>query len=410
MPNPFQIHGLATGPFFTDRAAEVKRIASTLRTPGDKLLLVGRRRMGKTSALAVARKRVERQGGTVIAADLSTVSTLADFTGSILDAASQTLGRRWGDVIARFAQRLQAGLRVAPDPKTGLLAARFDVSLRDADAEHQQQSLERVLDTIEEFAAERKVSVGLMLDEFQRIRRLGGGTGVWHLRAILQRHRHVSYVLAGSELGLIREMTSPNGAFFEMLTPLHVGPINSTHFATWIESRMETAGLRPASSPDGVGAACLALAEPRTRDVVLLAHRTVEIASRQQQSPNASSTAGSVTREMVAAAFEELVAEQAPQWSATWDGLTALQQNVLRAIAGASSGLTTGAVLSQFSLGATGTATNAAGALIERELLVKTSEAPSGYAFDNPFFRGWAIARALPDIGLHLPVTHRPAQ
>jgi hypothetical protein len=408
MPNPFQIHGLATGPFFTDRAAEVKRITRTLSTPGEKLLLVGRRRMGKTSALAVARKRVERQSGTVIAADLSTVSTLADFTGSILDAASRTLGRRWGDVIARFAQRLQAGLRVAPDPKTGLLAARFDVSLRDADAERQRQSLERVLDTIEEFAAERKVRVGLILDEFQRIRRVGGDTGVWHLRAILQRHRHMSYVLAGSELGLIREMTSPNGAFFDMLTPLHVGPIDPAHFAPWIESRMETAGLRPASGADGVGGACLALAGPRTRDVVLLAHRTVEIASRQQLLPRARA-AGHVTHETVTAAFEELVAEQDPQWGATWNGLTALQQNVLRAVAGASSGLTTGAVLSHFSLGATGTATNAAGALIERELLVKTSEAPSGYAFDNPFFRGWVIARALPDVGLHLPVTHHPA-
>ncbi len=30
------------------------------------------------------------------------------------------------------------------------------------------------------------------------------------------------------------------------------------------------------------------------------------------------------------------------------------------------------------------------------------------YTFDNPFLRGWVVSHALPDVGLHYPITYRP--
>ena len=43
MINPFRIHGAVTGGYFTNRAAEIKRIAETLREPSAKLLVFGER-------------------------------------------------------------------------------------------------------------------------------------------------------------------------------------------------------------------------------------------------------------------------------------------------------------------------------------------------------------------------------
>ena len=40
-------------------------------------------------------------------------------------------------------------------------------------------------------------------------------------------------------------------------------------------------------------------------------------------------------------------------------------------------------------------------------LMTRASDvAPAGYAFDNPYFRGWVIGNTLPDLGISLPMTH----
>lgn len=35
------------------------------------------------------------------------------------------------------------------------------------------------------------------------------------------------------------------------------------------------------------------------------------------------------------------------------------------------------------------------------------AETPPGYDFDSPFFRGWVVSRALPDLGIERPITWR---
>ena len=49
--NPFRIHGLVAGDYFTDRVKELKRLVHALTEPGSKLLVYSPRRMGKTSAV-----------------------------------------------------------------------------------------------------------------------------------------------------------------------------------------------------------------------------------------------------------------------------------------------------------------------------------------------------------------------
>lgn len=77
-------------------------------------------------------------------------------------------------------------------------------------------------------------------------------------------------------------------------------------------------------------------------------------------------------------------------------------------MAGAERGLTTSATLARFALGHSGSAANAARALLEDDRLVR-AEGGSGYDFDSPFLRGWVVRNALPDVGIRLPATHRAA-
>ncbi len=76
--NPFRIHGVVEGDYFTNRTDEIERMVITLTEPGSKLLVYGPRRMGKTSTILQAIARINEAGNQAFLADLSTASMPVD--------------------------------------------------------------------------------------------------------------------------------------------------------------------------------------------------------------------------------------------------------------------------------------------------------------------------------------------
>ena len=390
--NPFRIDGVVTPPHFTNRAAEISRLREALRSPPQKLLIYGPRRMGKTSTLQVASQAAERDGVHVIRADLSTASSMADVTNRLLTAAVRSVGRTWRDLSSLFVERLKITLSLRPDPATGLAIPTLDANLRTRDPDAQRQTLGTTLDMLDTLAGERDVRLGIILDEFQEIHRLEGETAEWHLRGVMELHENLTYLLAGSRTTLIQRMVSdPGRAFYKLMDVLHMGPMEDDHFARWIDERMADSG-RPLR---GLGEECLKVAGPRTRDVVQLARAAWSAWSD-----------GADLEGLVDGAFRDVVAEEDVIARTLWNGLTPHQQDVLRAVAGAPGGLTSRETLERFSLPASGTVSNTARALVDEEILTKVDGAP-GYDFESPFFRGWVVTRALPDVGMQRPATWR---
>lgn len=385
--NPFRIHGVVTDEYFTDRDQELDRILGTLREPAAKLLVYGPRRMGKTSALLQALERHEAAGGVAFLADISTASTVTDVANRILEAAGRALGRRWRDSISEFVRRIGMTISLTPDPATGLILPSLDVKLRAASLEDQRASLGQTLDAVEHLAEERNATIGIVLDEFQEIQRFGGDSAEWHLRGIIQQHTHVSYVLAGSQAHLIERMMDRGRAFYGLADQLAFGPIDAAHLSAWIDERMNASGV----AADGVGRAIVEAAGPRTRDRVQLARRCYDNCR-----PRARATAADVAQ-----ALDDVVAEQGAPLRSTWDDLTVLQQNVLRCVAENRHGLTTRAAVERYGFTSSGSAANAASALIESGILIRTDSA-TGYAFDNPFFGRWVAMETLGDLGAGL--------
>lgn len=377
---PFRIGGVVSGEYFTDRAAETRRIAAALTEPQAGLLVYGARRMGKTSALEAAAARVRRKGGAVVVADLSTGSTISDVANRILLAASTELGRTWKDVAADFAKRITPALSITIDPVTGQPTLSLEPAARTRAIDQQRHTLGEVLDAIDGMAKARKKTVGIILDEFQEIHNFGGEDAEWHLRGVMQKHKNIGYVLAGSRETLIREMVGKNRAFYKQLEMLHFDAIDPTHFARWIDERLAGAGVKGS----GIGARAIELAGPRTRDVLQLARAAYQTAQDR----------GSADIE---AAFVQVIGEEGESVRAQWDQLTILQQNVLRAIAAEPEQIYSEATRRRFALGATGSVVGAVEALITKGLLLKTD---AGLAFESPFTRGWTILNALPDAGI----------
>ncbi|MBI4408659.1 MAG: ATP-binding protein [Gemmatimonadetes bacterium] len=390
--NPFRIHGVVEPPDFTDREPEVARISAALTEPGGKLLVYGERRMGKTSALRVALAGVaERAAGCL--ADFSTASSPVDLANRVLDGATKALGRRWRDVAQELARRIGLSLTIGSDPTTQAPTLSLDLGLRDAPVGAQHDTLGRVLDSLEGIAADRRVTLGLVLDEFQEIHRVGGEEAEWHLRGVIQHHKHLSYIVAGSRTHLIRRMLSRGRAFYKLFDLLPFGPIDAAHLASWIDERMTTHGV----SARGAGAAAAALAGPRTRDVVQLARKTFDLGC----------AAGVADGEAVQQAFLEIVQEEDEPIRALWEGLTPHQQNLLRAVSVGGGRLTAAITLRRFALKSSSATSQAAARFVEEGLLEQLGRGQ--YRIDSPFFQGWIVLKALPDLGIHLPVTHRPS-
>lgn len=397
MPNPFRIHGAVRGAYFTDRASEIRTIVRVLGEPSAKLLLIGERRVGKTSVLLAAIERVRARNGKAFLVDLSTASSLADVATRLLDAATRGLGRGWKDFTETVARHVKATLSVKPDPATGLLIPSVQLEARRADLAEQQRTLGQVLDAIEDMAQRRNTTVGVVLDEMQELHSLGGEQAEWHLRGVIQHHQHLSYVLAGSRPSLLRDMTGEGRAFYGMLDTMTIGSIESDHLASWIDARFGAARM----ACRGVGAECIRLAGPRTRDVVQLARKAYDVASTSRKRR--------VDPTVVAQAFSELIDDMDDALRAQWEDASSIQRDVLRAVAAARAGLTTEATRVAFALSASGTVAKAAATLIDERRLTSSPGTPSGYAFDNPYFRGWIIRNTLADIGMSLPETTTPA-
>jgi hypothetical protein len=386
-PNPFYIHGVAHDEFFTDRADEVARIVATLRDPGAKLVVYGLRRMGKTSALVRAVDRARETGTVPIMADLSTASSVVDMGNRIMEAASKALGKRWADLASEFVQRIKATLSLAPDVNTGLIVPSFELGLRSAPIEAQRDGLGRVLDTMDALARERDTPIGIVLDEFQELHRFGGESAEWHMRGIIQRHQHVSYVLAGSQPQLIQLMLGEGRALYGLLDVLHFGPMDPGHLATWIDDRLRSHGV----AAEDVGREVVALAGPRTRDIVQLARKVWDLRHAD----------GSADPGDAHIALTELVIDQEDLLRALWDDCTPHQQDVLRAVAHDRDGLTTSDSIRRFALRSSGTATNSARALMDAGRLVR-APTRTGYGFDSPFLREWVRTTTLGDLGMQL--------
>jgi hypothetical protein len=285
-------------------------------------------------------------------------------------------------------KRLGMTISLTPDPGSGLILPSLDVSLRAAPLEEQRASLARTLDSINGLAKARKSPIGVVLDEFQEIQRFGGEAGEWHLRGIIQHHQHVSYVLAGSQAHLIERMLDKGRAFYGLADQLQFGPIDPGHLSRWIDSRMTKAGV----SARGVGTAIIALAGPRTRDIVQVARKCFDNCRMS----------GRAGEDAVRQAFDDVTTEQEALFQSIWNGLTGLQQNVLRAVAADLDGLTTQASLKRFGLTSSGAASNAASAMIQAGFLVKASST-TGYGFENPFFGHWVKRETMADLGAALP-------
>ena len=391
--NPFVIGHPASGVHLADRVHEVQVIATAFADSSSRLLVYGDRRLGKSSVVGVAAATARAAGTPVIVVDLAKVTSIEGAAQAILSALHKELGRRWRtmatDIVTRFRQS-QVNVGAQPDPAGGLPTLTFSIAPGPDSAKRPGSLLVETLDAVEAEMAARKQAIGLALDEFQRLTKWETEID-WLLKGVFDAHRHVSYVLAGSQRSLIDAMidSKVKGGLYKMVDILDVQPIPGDLFAPWITERAASTGV---VFGDDVARAIIAVAGPRTRDAVQLARALWDMTHLHD----------AATTVDVEAALDDLVTEQGAHHQGTWDRFkTDIHRRILLLIAvNPKVELTASSTLKRYDLGAKTTVDRTLKTLIQEEHVVV---ARNGHRLDDPFFMRWIELNVFRELNVSVP-------
>ncbi|HXC24672.1 MAG TPA: hypothetical protein VNU46_02070 [Gemmatimonadaceae bacterium] len=398
--NPFSVSHLPAAADFADRTEEVARIAAAFREPGGKLLVYGERRLGKSAAVHVAADRVRSRTLRTALVNLSTASGPAEAANQILTTVHRAVGRSWMELFTAIARGLSVQVSAKTTPESGGLPT-IALTLSASPRPDEYLLITEVLDAVERELARRRIRLGLLLDEFQRIHEWGGEDAEWALKGITERHRAISYVLAGSERTLIEEMiSSKQRALWKLFDVLRMRPIAPPVFAAWIADRGRTTGI---DITEAAAHAIVTVAGPRTRDVIQLARHVWGIAQRVPQKGKGHH-ASPVTLGDVAVAMDDFVCEQGSLYQRMWMTSDSTAQEILRVFAADPTvEITASATLAHYRLKSKSTVHRTVSDLVRQELLATAEGDARNYLYDDPFFRRWVQLFALGDIGLPVP-------
>ncbi len=381
--NPFVYGEIVSASAFADREQERARLGQDL-AEGQKVFLISPRRYGKSSLVrdvlrSLARQRILTVEVTV-AASSSYLGFLEAYARALL-TADTSVGR-----IRRWTQELLEAVRpevridgpsVSPG---GSSAGRVTVAFPSVRTARDTARLAAEVFALPgRIATARKQRLAIALDEFQAVAAFDGGNVEHALRAAVQDQRSVGYVFAGSEPSLMERMLEVKRPFYKAGPVLRLQKIDPEFFATFIEVRFASSGLKPEA---GLGTAIVDLAANVPYDVQRLAHETwddVRVAGRK--------TAG---LEDLHATLTRLLGEHQTAFEEQWQRLTLTQRAVLRAlILEEGRELLSGDVRTRHRLPVASSVQSALAALLKQDIVMK--EGPRYVAADS-LYREW-VAR-----------------
>ena len=399
MNNPFEFGRELGTDELVDRQDEVAAVMETIRQ-GAKLFLIGPRRYGKTSILKTAEDRLACKNAVVLRFDAESFPSLDLLVAALIASAAKNLKgkvERVGEQITKFFSTLRPELSFsitqdAWNAKLGVNVA--------ANNEQHVSLLVEALNGLEALASEQPKArtVGLIIDEFQRVVDIGGRPAESQIRAAIQRHKHVGYVFAGSKTRILTDMTmDATRPFYRLGTIRFVGPVPRSDFETFLTDKFRGSGFHV--EDHSAIARILEFAEDVPYNVQLLAHTCWDQLRSRLPAEKPALTTETVVGSML------LIAKQYdPFYTQVWVGLTAIQQKTLLAIINEKGERLQSQRVSQFVGKGASTVQRSVSSLIEKDI-VREAEHQGGtrLRFEDPFFGQWIRAFPGKAAGLLLP-------
>jgi hypothetical protein len=370
--NPFRYGAVARGEYFTDRERELTTLAADVRG-GQDVVVISRRRMGKTSLVEAAIDDLRTEGMLVAYLDLlgspSKEELADDLAQALSDGLLSPIERTTEKIRGWFSHlAIQPRVTVADDGRPQFEFLGYE-RREDADA---------LLDGL--LALPGRVSdeghrVCVVLDEFQEIvaidRTLPG-----QLRAAFQRQPQVAHVYLGSKRHLMEPLFMDRAApLYRSAKPMRLGPIAPEVFIDFLRDRFAVGDV-------AVSDAALEQILSLTAG---LPYETQELCSYVWSEAKARGVP--VDDDVIAAALETLVDAEAARYTAIWDRLPGTQRSLLLALAREPGRVYSEDYRRRHKLGSASTVQRALAAL-EKLDLIDSNEA-GGQALADLFMRLW---------------------
>jgi len=362
--NPFRYGQVVTGDHFCPRGGLARELQRCVAR-GQNCVLIGERRMGKTSLI---RHVTATTPSIVMYVDLLETKTVEDVVGRLAQAIVSA-ERRQGWL--ERALKTLAFLRptVSLDPVTSLPTVSVDARPRSG-----PESLTSLLDTIESFAG--KHSVVVVLDEFQDIRNLPrADETIAVLRSKIQFQERVTYVFAGSIRNEMEDLfTHEASPLFKSAVQIWVGPLERQLFADFIRKHF-AASKRVV--PDEVLDGIFETACDCTGDVQQLCAALWDV----------TEGADRVGPDDLPRALELVFTRELKGYETTLGMVSAQQMKALSGLARLGGDEPTGRTfLETTGIRQPATVVRALNALIKKRVIYRWQRS---YRFGNPFFAAW---------------------
>ncbi len=226
MENPFKFGTIVEEEYFTDRVKEVAYIRQFVNS-ANHLILISPRRFGKSS---VVEKAVKMSGRKHITVNLQQVTSASDLSAKLLREFFKVHPlERVRHLITHF--------RVIPTISTNPLTGAMEVSFQpNVDG---TMLMEDVMMLIENAHTDDDRII-IVFDEFQEILDIAPGLDK-KLRAIMQRQKHINYILLGSQESMMTEIfEDKKSPFYHFGELMRLGKLPREDFYIYLTERLNT--------------------------------------------------------------------------------------------------------------------------------------------------------------------------
>lgn len=236
MKNPFRYGVPVSGEYYFPRPDLSKKLSSYILS-GQKLLLYGRRRYGKTSFLKEYVSALEEKDIVSVFVDVYPITSLRDFLHALLSGIRESgvlsLTERAKKIVFDL---FRVRPRIAVEGDSTALDF-FVPSLKDEDV---KSAIEDTIRLFGKLAEDRPLLI--IFDEFQKIAEIDdAGWLEGTLRSEIQNQGAVPYIFCGSRRGLILDMfQNPSRPFYQMCTAIEL-PRLQKDFADWLLKKLVAA-------------------------------------------------------------------------------------------------------------------------------------------------------------------------
>ena len=367
MEAPFAFGKTVAADGFTNRTREIKRLAANLHNHVN-TILISPRRWGKSSLVKKVVTGIKSRNTKVIMLDLMSIRNEEEFYKVLAAETIKTTSSKlteWIETGKEFLKHITPKISLGTNPTQD-----FDISFEWKELE---KNYKEILNLPQEIAKTKKLHLVICIDEFQNCQSFKDPKLFQkRLRTEWQHHNQVTYCLYGSRQHMMAELfEKQSNPFYKFGDVLYLPKISRSNWISFIQQQFKSTKKNIAEDMANLIAA---MVQDHSYYVQQLSY-LVWIA-----------TPKTVTSEIIVAAIDELLNQNAILYSRDTENLSNIQFNFLKALAeGVHTGLSSKETIHKYQLGTSANVLKIKKVLIQKELI----DDQQGIYFLDPAYELW---------------------